>query len=49
MELSSHYDEKKIFKMLALSGGTPLSLFILRTKNKIFPVGIWQEAVYHLL
>lgn len=49
MEVSRKYDEKKIFKILALSGGAPLSLFILRLKNKIFPVGIWQEGAYYIL
>jgi hypothetical protein len=49
LEINKKFSEQKIFQMLALSGGLPVSLFLLQLKNTVYPLGIWQDGAYYLL
>ncbi len=49
MPFSPDFDPNKILQLLAISGGEPLSLFVLRQDMYIFPLGIVQNYSYQLV
>ena len=49
MELSTNFDEQKIYHLLAIVGGKPFSMFALRHQNEIEPLGILLHSSYQLL
>lgn len=49
MLFSPEFDPQKILHLLAISGGQPLNLFVLRQNSHIFPLGIVQNYSYQLV
>jgi hypothetical protein len=41
--------DKKIWKILSLSGGQPLSIAVIGKEDQFEPVGIWQDGEYKML
>ena len=49
LPLSPKFDDMKQMKLLAQSGGLPLTLAIVRTQKWILPLGLWTDNQYVLL
>ncbi len=47
--LSEEFYEMKIFHLLALGGGNPLTLSVRYSDGTVYPLGIWLDDQYQLL
>ena len=43
------WGDKKIYKLLAISGGEKLDFSVIASLNSIQPLGFWKEGKYHFL
>lgn len=51
MPLNSAFSDKQIWHLLAITGGKPVDLFLIKTNNTILPLGIMNQSdrTYQLL
>jgi hypothetical protein len=49
LPISVEFSQEKIFNLLAISGGKPLTMFLLRSGNAILPLGIVEGYGYQIL
>jgi hypothetical protein len=49
LPIATDFDENKRFNLLAVSGGEPLCMFVLRQKDEVYPLGFVQNTDYQLL
>jgi hypothetical protein len=44
--LSPEFEEARTLHLLAISGANPLTMFVLKRKEKIFPLGVFAQSTY---
>ena len=49
LPLNPDFKENQIWHFLALTGGQPSDLFVLRTGKTVLPIGFLEKGVYHIL
>jgi hypothetical protein len=46
MKIPETFNENRLYKLLALSGGSTLDMTLLHSQNQVLPIGIWWEGKY---
>jgi hypothetical protein len=49
LKLNPQFSEEKIWQLLAVSGGIAKTFAVLRTREKVFPLGIFEANSYQVL
>ena len=49
LKLNLQFAEEKIWQLLAVSGGTAKTFAVLRTRETVLPLGIFEENTYQIL